>query len=70
MTSSIIIISWSEHLEESDDRLSLATNGTENCAECQTEEDDAKSVGAAPDDDDDDDEDGDDDDGVDEDGDD
>merc|ERR1719220_1126686 len=36
------------HLEESDDRLCLATDGSENCAESEAEEDDAKCVGAAP----------------------
>ena len=36
-------------LEESDDRLCFATDGSENCAEGETEEDDAKCVGSAPD---------------------
>ena len=38
----------SHYPEESDDRLCFATDGPENSAECQTEEDDAKGVGAAP----------------------
>ena len=50
-----------DHLEESDDRLCLATDGSENCPESQAEEYDAERVGAAPDGDDEeeDDEDGD-----------
>ena len=37
-----------QHLEESDDRLSLATDGAKNSSEREAEEDDSQGVGASP----------------------